>query len=243
LEWLLDRGLLSSVHGPYERCAENPFVEAAARFPRCLDDELEYASAFSYWHIRLLQVSAWRREDAAPLFSRVRPDLNPVLPQDSRPTARATALGVVFDAFPQPDDRTPWEQILEFKADPDTSRQLLALRRWVTNVGRQALSGAEVRQEIEWLLSEYNAHMRLHRMKSTTGALETIMTAAGETFENLAKLKFGSLAKSLFFLRRRRVQLLEAERLAPGRELMYLARVQERFRPIGVHGPSTRLST
>jgi hypothetical protein len=66
-------------------------------------------------------------------------------------------------------------------------------------------------------------------MKVTTGALETIVTAAGEALENIAKLKFGALTKSVFSVRHRKIQLLEAERQAPGRELAYIVKARERF--------------
>lgn len=71
--------------------------------------------------------------------------------------------------------------------------------------------------------------MRFHRMKITAGFLETIVNAAAEGIENFAKLRFGALAKSVFFLRHRTIQLLEAERAAPGRELAYMISARETF--------------
>ena len=56
-----------------------------------------------------------------------------------------------------------------------------------------------------------------------------IVVAVAETAENIAKLKFSALAKSLFALKHRRIELIDAERQAPGRELAYIVRARERF--------------
>ena len=138
-------------------------------------------------------------------------------------------MNIVFEAFPEPDENTSWEQIAEFRSDPDTASQVLALKRWMSKVARQSASATEIHQEIDWLIHEYQAHMRLCRMKITTGALETIVTAAGEALENIAKLRFGALAKSVFSLKRRRIEMLDAERQAPGRELAYIIRARSVF--------------
>lgn len=99
----------------------------------------------------------------------------------------------------------------------------------MSKIAQQNVTVPKISEEIEWLPSEYKAHMRLHRMKIATGALETIITAAGEAIENVAKPRFGALAKSVFFLKHRTIQLLEAERTAPGRELAYVVRARDTF--------------
>lgn len=99
----------------------------------------------------------------------------------------------------------------------------------MSKISRENLAEREIAEEIEWLLNEYQAHMRLHRMKITTGTLETVVVAVAEVAENLAKLKFGALAKSLFVLKHRSLELAEAERQAPGRELAYISRAREHF--------------
>jgi hypothetical protein len=230
LEWLVDRGLVSPVHEGFESdYLENPFLEAARRHPASWTDALDYVGSLSYVQIHALQLSRWRREDGVMLFSRLRPNLDPIAVPNANASALASTLGIVFEAFPVPDDRTPWEQIEEFKSDPDATGHILALRRWVSKLARQGLPGTEVKQEIEWLLYEHEAHMRLHRMKTTSSTLETMITSAAEILENVAKLKFGSLAKSMFSLKRRKIQIMEAEQQAPGRELIYLSRARERF--------------
>ncbi len=57
-----------------------------------------------------------------------------------------------------------------------------------------------------------------------------MIVSTGATIENLAKLKFGRLAKQLFGFRQRQIDLLETELKATGRELAYIVKADERFR-------------
>ena len=225
LDWLLERGVLTSINSLIVESFSNPFQEAADWFPKVALNAVEYAS----WLARL-QLGALQLSGAGVAGGVLLCGLTPELLKLSSPsTGRANALSIVFDAFPEPDEQTSWEQILEFKADPDTGRQVAALKRWLSKVGQQELPPGELREEIEWLVQEYEAHMRLHRMKISAGNLETVVTTTAELLENIVKLKFGAIAKALFSFRQRNIQLLEAERQAPGRELIYLVRSRQRF--------------
>lgn len=104
LEWLLKLGLLTPVHKRFEDCLENPFQEAAARYPKALDFALEYAGFYSYLQIQAFQLTRLRQDDAVLVFSRARPSLDPIGPAKTRSAALASTLGVIFEALPQPDD-------------------------------------------------------------------------------------------------------------------------------------------
>jgi hypothetical protein len=71
------------------------------------------------------------------------------------------------------------------------------------------LSKRDVADELEWLLHEYESHMRSHKMKTQKGLFETVVTVAAEVAEDLAKLKLGKLAKLPFELSTRKIELLE----------------------------------
>jgi hypothetical protein len=87
----------------------------------------------------------------------------------------------------------------------------------------------ELEDELAFLQSEYEQHMKIHRVKAGYGSLETIVVTGAEVVENLFKLKWSSAAKALFSLSKRQVDLLEAERAAPGRHLAYIVEAQRRF--------------
>lgn len=141
---------------------------------------------------------------------------------------------MIIEKFPYLDELTSLEQILDFRTDPDSRRTITSLRRWASNIVAANRSAAEIAQEIEYLLGEYQRYMKLHEMKITRGAWETVITTAAESIEHLLKLQFGKAAKSLFALSSRKIELLEAETKAPGREIAYLAHARKTFsRPAG----------
>jgi hypothetical protein len=140
-----------------------------------------------------------------------------------------TVIRVAVQEFPRIPAETPWEDILEFRTDPDSNRKTAMLRRWITNIASAERSPVEIAQEIEFLVAEYEHHMALHRLKTKRGVLEAVVTASAEVAESVAKLKWGQLAKLPFAVKQRRIALLEAEATAPGRELAIIAKARQRF--------------
>lgn len=150
---------------------------------------------------------------------------------DNEVTSHNSVLEVVVRNLPTPTEDVTWEEILQFRGDLDSKRKLTALREWVNDVARARLTAREVEQKLAYLLDEYDAHMRLHRIKTKSGLLRTICVTSAEVMENILKLKLGDLAKMPFELHEKHVALLEAERSAPGRQLAYLLQAREIFTP------------
>jgi predicted TIM-barrel fold metal-dependent hydrolase len=82
---------------------------------------------------------------------------------------------MVIREFPEPDDMTPWEDIAEFRADLDARDRLRGFRRWLQKVSKEGLSGPEAVEEMRDLLSAYDRHLRVHKMKTNLGVLETLI--------------------------------------------------------------------
>lgn len=135
-------------------------------------------------------------------------------------------IKVVVGALPLPVQSTTWEQIVEFKKDDDAQRALRRLWRWMNQVTRRATSQHEISDELHELLDGYEEHMRLHRLKTTRGKLEAVVTAAADIIDDIARLHFGRAARALFALTHQRVELLEAEQKAPGRSVAFIAKAQ-----------------
>lgn len=155
--------------------------------------------------------------------------------RDAFPSGTASdtlpVLEVILRSMPIPDDQTPWEDIIDFRNDRESMKRLRALRVWVRKFAKAtpATSLAEMKDEIEVLLDDYEEHMKLHRMKVNKGAAETLVTVGGKVAEDLVKLKWGELAKLPFILRERKISLLEAEANAPNRELAFVSIARSRF--------------
>lgn len=139
-------------------------------------------------------------------------------------------LTVVIRQFPHIDDSIPWEDVIQFREDPEHRSKLIALRRWMRDMAVKDGSAVELSEQLEHLLHEYAAYMKLQRMKASVGRLKCTLTAPLEILENLVKFKWKEIANPLFTLVESHFQLVEAEQKAPGRELSYILGVQKRFR-------------
>jgi hypothetical protein len=106
---------------------------------------------------------------------------------------KAQVLEIVLKTMPEPDASVPWEQIDEFKSDPDSKAKSLGLKVWVNDVARAKLPPTEIAEKLEWCLQEYEQHMRFHGMKINHGTLKTVVTVAAEIVEDVAKFTNPSL--------------------------------------------------
>jgi hypothetical protein len=135
----------------------------------------------------------------------------------------------VLERLPVPGEATAWEAIIDFRGDATAMTKLLALRRWMRQMATSSTSPVHVAEEIQWLLHEYEEHMKLHQLKINRGTLEMVVTLAAGLLEDVMKLKLRDAVGLLFERNRRRIALMEAERSAPGREVAYLSRAKSAF--------------
>lgn len=161
-------------------------------------------------------------------------DAHPVIHRNLQSTENPQAMKseiiqIALNSLPVPDESIPWEQIIEYRSDPDSRSKFLALRHWMSEVARAELTPAEAEEKLEYLIDQYRQHMRLHRMKTNVGTLETVVTTGAEFLGDLVSFKWGKAAEALFSLRRRRVALLEGELTAPGNEVAYIVKARETF--------------
>lgn len=175
---------------------------------------LECAALRNSWNIDAVAVTAPNRHLKA---------------QPDRSIQRGFVERLLIRKLPTPDDATSLDRIIEFREDLQSKTSLAGLRRWMSGVGKSDLSPVELAQELEWLLRQYEEHMRLHEVKIRKGSIQTFITLAGEVAENLLKIKWGKVAQSLFLISQRRIALLEAEMGAPGRSLSYVVRARRTF--------------
>jgi hypothetical protein len=138
-------------------------------------------------------------------------------------------MQVIIDKMPLPNGETPWEKIIDYRNDPDSQKNLLALRRWIRNISVENLKPYEIEEEIDWLISEFQNHLKIHKIKSNIETLETVVKAPLEIIENLVTFKFSKLPEPLFALRKREISLMEAEQNAPGKEIAYIIKANETF--------------
>ncbi len=161
--------------------------------------------------------------EAFPLYSGIVPRI-PFLN-----AAKSDVIEVSLKALPLPDETVPWEHIIEYRSDPDSQSKFLAFRNWMSEVARAKLTASEVEEKLEFLINDYRQHMQLHRMKTNTGTVETIVVMSADVLGNFVSLQWGKAAQVLFSLKHRQEALFEAELTAPGREVAYIVKARETF--------------
>lgn len=153
----------------------------------------------------------------------------PTFQERSPQHSKNDVIQIALNSLPVADESISWEQIIEYRSDPDSRSKFLALRHWMSEVARAEMPPAEVEEKLGYLIDQYQKHMRLHRMKTNVGTLETIVTTGAEFLGDLVSFKWGKAAEALFSLKRRQVALLEGEQSAPGNEVAYIVKARETF--------------
>lgn len=94
-------------------------------------------------------------------------DAYPILPADiclpEDTSAKNEVIRIVLNALPVPDEQTSWEQIIEYRDDPDSQSKFLDLRNWMTEIARNELTPNEAEEKLEYLLSQRSS-ARFHLM-------------------------------------------------------------------------------
>ncbi len=138
-------------------------------------------------------------------------------------------ISLVLDKLPMPSENTPWEAIIDFKADADAQGYLQGLKVWMSEMARQNLTPTEANEKLEWLIFQHKKHLRMHKLKYRWGTLGGTFVAAAEVFEDLAKFKWGKAAGAVVSIFDRRIELIEAELKNPAHEVAYIVKAQELF--------------
>jgi hypothetical protein len=138
-------------------------------------------------------------------------------------------VNICLDFLPFPDLSASWDDLIEYRNDDEVRKNYLALRKWLRKMAEQPASFNELREKVEYLILERESHLKLRELKINTGSLETVLTVGAGVLENIAKLNLSSAVKALFTLTHRKIELLEAEQSAPGKDIAYITSIRKRF--------------
>ena len=138
-------------------------------------------------------------------------------------------LNILLKKFPVPSSDCSLEEIIDFKNNEEIQRDYRRLRSWFTKMSSTSLSAIELEEEIEYLLGEFENRMRLQKMKFNYGNIEILVVTVAEVLENIVKLNWGKAAKILFDIKKIKIDMQLGETKAPGREVAYLHKANEKF--------------
>ncbi|MEJ7822937.1 MAG: hypothetical protein WKF85_11475 [Chitinophagaceae bacterium] len=163
------------------------------------------------------------KDDAFPLLY----NDNPV---GAEPFHQSKVLEVVLEKLPIPNENIDWQQIIEYRSDPDSRGKFNALRTWMQDIARKDYSKKEIEERMEYLIYEYEKHLTIHKLKYNHSKLRVFVTTTLEVLENTIKLKWGEVAKTFFSLKEKKYDLLQSEMMAPGKEIAYLSNTKKAFK-------------
>ena len=141
----------------------------------------------------------------------------------------ADVVEVVLDKFPMPSELTPWEAILDFKADSEAQGYLQGLKVWMSDVARQKLTSTAASEKLDWLLFQHKKHLEMHKLSYRWGTLGGTFVAAAEILEDLVKIKWSKAVGAVVSIVDRRLELMKAELDNPAKEVSYIVKAQEQF--------------
>jgi hypothetical protein len=165
-----------------------------------------------------------KRYDTVPICSESLPRH---ISDGSQSNRDVTTVNIALDCFPCPDESCSWQDILDFKAE--LSNKLWDFRRFLELLATKPRSESEIRDDIEWMLNEYTNAMKIHHLKSSQSFFEVYVIPAIELAEDLVKFNWSKIAKGALQVQKRKVELMEAEMKAPGRECAYVFDARKRF--------------
>ena len=118
---------------------------------------------------------------------------------------------------------------MAFREDARSEGLIQGLRAWINETGSGTMTVVEVSDKLEDLVSRYERALMLEKMSRTSGVVETLVVTTAEIAESLVKFQWSKIAKKLFEVRHRQIDLMKAEMTLPGREVAYIVKARERF--------------
>lgn len=144
---------------------------------------------------------------------------------------KAEIYNLILEDFPiiEVNDLS-WEQIFDFKKDPETYNSIWGLRTWITNISKTNKSIGEIEEEYRYLKYKYEQSIKVHKLKTSNSIFQTTIQTSAELLENVAKLEFRKLSDLLFKFKENKISLMEAELKSDGNQFSYLFKINNKFK-------------
>jgi hypothetical protein len=203
----------------------NSLSTLASRPRSTQEEQLRQALIKRYWHIQVRISTAKLRNDGfdpVPVL-----EMHEMVPL-STPNRIETAVRVVLNAFPQPDDETGLDEILRFREDERTV-SFAMLREWMYVLTTGEVDPTRASVALESLVGQYEEALKIAKIRFRRSALEAVCVSTSEILEDLIKIKWSAAVKGAFGIFKENADFLEAEQKAPGRAIAYVAKARRQF--------------
>lgn len=145
------------------------------------------------------------------------------------PAGYEAVVRITIREFPVLYDSTPWNLIMEFRADEESRAQFPRLKKWINNTARSGLREYEVADDLRELLLAYQLGIKQHKMKAAQGELNMVVATSVDVAETLTRTQLTGKSKGLFAVTDYKLNLLDEERKMPGREIAYILSAKAAF--------------
>ncbi len=131
---------------------------------------------------------------------------------------------IALKEFPVPGESASWQDILDFRAHHHD--KLWSFRRFLSDLSKKSQSANEVKDDLEWTLNEYSKEMDRFNLKRSASFMEAYVLPFVEAFESLRPSSF---IRGLVAIQKRKIEMLEMESKAAGKECAYLFEAKKQF--------------
>jgi len=144
------------------------------------------------------------------------------LEQDDPRITKYDVVRIEVGALPVPVEHVPWQQILEYRNDPETKGSFLLIRDWMNEIARGIFTLDQVEETLEYLINRCRRSLEAHAINSTTIGLVAYVVTGPEFLQTLAGAGPDWGTRALFSVAPLKIGLLEGESTAPGSAVAYL---------------------
>jgi hypothetical protein len=123
---------------------------------------------------------------------------------------------------PVPDETVSWDDILQYREDPDSQNRFIALKEWMSDVACGSLTGAEVGEKLEVLLDRYRKLLETHQVQINWTRLEAYVVTRADVLRELDAFRQTQRSGALFSVEGRNLTLLEGESTSAGSEVAFV---------------------
>ncbi|TZF92225.1 hypothetical protein FW781_22160 [Chryseobacterium panacisoli] len=144
-------------------------------------------------------------------------------------TKKEQIIQFILNDIPEPDYNTSWDHIIEYRSDESVRNKYLALMNWVNKAANSNLRLSELKDEYDFLYSDYMQQFKLHKMKYNNSKLEVILSSTINFIANISTGNYVSSLKDLFQFNIKNATLLQEESKIPGKEIAYIYHTKMKF--------------
>ena len=150
------------------------------------------------------------------------------LDQDDQRSTKHDVMKIAV-VVPVPDERVSWQDIFQYREDPDSQNKFFELKEWMSDVAAGSLVPAEVGQKLEFLLDRYRELLETHQIQINWTRFEAYVVTTGDVLRDLNAFRQSQQGSTLFSVEGRKLALLEGELMSAGSEVAFVIPAKSMF--------------